>query len=274
LDCTAVIIHHKKKAVTMSIQTKMKYLLTIYVVVLAALLVCLAATPLLIQKGIFITQRFLIGEDSLESLLIMILMVTSFFMIKGFKNVLKAYRHMANQAGIEKSRLEGRLSEAFSYIGTVNVEMKEIHSILNSVEHYPKTKKEFKLLMKELTVKLMAFTGAPWMVIRLIDRGCGRTITEHAEIGLQDNLPFPIIGNRAILENRLVDGMRTIHSSQHDLALQTVCILPAMPLSEESVMLTTAILNQIEMFFLLVSLYAADDMYLKDHHTEKANQIN
>lgn len=253
----------------MSIQTKMKYLLTIYVVVLAALLVCLAATPLLIQKGIFITQRIIIEEDSLESLLIMILMVTSFFMIKGFKNVLKAYRHMANQAGIETSRLECRLSEAFSYIGTVNVEMKEIHSILNSVEHYPKTRKEFKLLMKELTAKLMAFTGAPWMVIRLIDRRCGRTITEHAEISLKDNLPSPIISNRAILENRLVDGMRTIHSSQHDLALQTVCILPAISLSEESIMLTTAIVNQIELFFMLVTSNVDGENDVIDQDTDK-----
>ena len=239
----------------------------IYVVVLALLLLCLAATPLLIQKEIFITKRFIIEEDSLESLLIMILMVTSIYMIKGFKNILKAYRHMASRADLDKSRLSSRLLEAFSYIGRVNVEIKEIHSILNSVQHYPRTKKEFKELMKNMTAKLMAFTGAPWMIIRLIDRHCGRTITEHTEIGSTDNLPSPIIGNRAILENRLIDGMRTIHSSQHDLALQTVCILPSITLSEESIMLTTAIVNQIELFFMLVSSYTTGDKNIIDQDT-------
>ena len=57
--------------------------------------------------------------------------------------------------------------------------------------------------------------------------------------------------NREILEGRQVDGLRSIGPRQQNLELQTVCILPATPLSEEDVVLITAIANQIEMMFLI-----------------------
>lgn len=251
----------------MSMQTKLKYLRVIFFAVLVAIVSCLAATPYLIHKGISITRQFIIEEEAVESLLIIILLVISSLIFKGYTKVLKAHRHMANQAGIEKSNLTSRLSEAFSYIGTVNVEIKEIHSILNSVEHYPRNKKEFKLLMKNLAAKIMGVTGSPWIVIRLIDRPSGRTITEHTETGLKGDLPTSVIGNRPILEGRHVDGIRLVQSCQQNLTLKTVCILPAIPMSEEAVMLATAVTNQIEMFFLLVSLDGGGQNYLTNQPT-------
>ena len=137
----------------MSIQTKIKKLLLFYFSILAILLLCLLATPLLIQRGLTINSRFLIEEDVLESILIFFLICVSFVIFRRFTGLLNVYQRMADQSGAEKSMMVSRLSEAFSYIGTVNVEIREIHNILNSIEKYPRTKKEFKALLKRMSVK-------------------------------------------------------------------------------------------------------------------------
>jgi hypothetical protein len=59
------------------------------------------------------------------------------------------------------------------------------------------------------------------------------------------------MGNRAILEDRNVEGLRTIASRQKNLDLLTVCILPTIQLSDEESILVTAIISQIEMLFVL-----------------------
>ena len=237
----------------MSVQTKIKKLLLLYFFALAILLLFLLATPLLIQRGLTITQRFFIEEAMVESILIFILLSVSFIIFRRFTGLLNVYQCMADQSGAEKTTMVSRLSEAFNYIGTVNVEIRKIHNILNSIETYPRTKKEFKAFLKWMSVKIMDFTGSPWVVIRLIDKHCGRTITEHIEMDQErGQLPFNI-SNRAVKEERPVKDFRTIRSCPHKQTLLTVCILSTMALSEDTLVLTTILLNQIQMIYLLTA---------------------
>ena len=253
----------------MKANTKLKYLIGVNLALLFLLLLCVIAAPLLIQQGVSVSQRLIIEEDTLESLLIAVLFGVSFLTYRGFKRSLKAYGRMAKHFGEDKNRLASRLADAFHYIGTINVEIKEIQTILCGVDYYPQTKREFKRLMHGLTAKAMAFVGCPWIVIRLINRSNGRTIKEHAIEGSNVSLPGVAISNRSILEGRFVEGARVICSRQKNLSLLAVCILPAAPLSEEAVLLITAIINQIEVFFLL-SCTGFDHREPVTHHAETA----
>jgi hypothetical protein len=235
----------------MKMVEKLKFLITAYLSVLFFLLLSVIAMPLVIRHGLSLTHTFVIEEQSLEAVLIVILFGVSFFILKGFKRTLGAYERAAKRAGLDKSRLMSRLTEAFSYIGAVNVEIKEIQSIICGVEHYPQTKKEFKQLLDQLGGKVMAVAGAPWVAIRMISRCNGRTVKEHFVEARKGALPSATIGNREILEGRPVNKLRAIGARQQNLDLLTVCILPATPLSEEDIVLITAITNQIEMMFLI-----------------------
>ena len=235
----------------MGLVQKLKLLISAYLFVLILLLLSVIAMPMVIHHGLSITRRFVIEEQSLETVLIVLLFGVSFFILKGFKCTLGAYAQAVKRTGVEKSRLMSRLGDAFSYIGTVNVEIKEIESIICGAEHYPQTKKEFKQLLDQMGGKVMAVAGAPWLVVRMINRCSGRTVKEHFVEAHKGALPPATIGNREILEGRRVDGFRAIGPRQQNLDLLTVCILPATPLSEEDIVLITAIANQIEMMFLI-----------------------
>jgi hypothetical protein len=241
----------RSMAVAMETVDKLKHLISFYLMVLVFLLLCVIATPMVIRHGLPLTRELIIAEDTFETILIVILLAVSFFILRGFQRALKAYGRLADRQVRVKSRLVSRLAEAFSYIGTVNVEIQEIHSILGGVEHYPQTHKELKQLLDRLASKAMAVAGAPWIVVRMLSRCSGRTVKEYAIERQSGMLPAATIGNRAILEGHNVEGLLTIGSRQRNLDLMTVCILPKTPLSEEDIVLVSAILNQIEMFYLL-----------------------
>jgi hypothetical protein len=232
---------------------KFRYLIKFYLVLLVLLLICVALTPLLIRDGISVSRRFIVEEGTLETVLIVILFGFSFFILNAFKNTLKGYKHLAERAGQEKKRLVSRLTEAFSYIGTVNVELQEIQTILNGLDYYPHSRREFKQLLDNLAAKAMTVAGTPWVIVRIISRCSGCTVNEHSVERQKGLIPSVNMGNRVILEKGSVKGFRTVRSRQKNLDILTVSVLPARRLSREQIVLITAILNQFEMYFMLYS---------------------
>jgi arginine exporter protein ArgO len=112
---------------------KRNRLIGVYLSVLFILLLCVSATPLLIRHGLSLNRRLIVEEETLETLLIITLFGISFVILRSFMHTLEAYQRVVNQVGKEKSKLVSRLAEAFNYIGTVNVEIHEIESVLCGV---------------------------------------------------------------------------------------------------------------------------------------------
>jgi hypothetical protein len=241
----------KGTAAQMKTVIKLKRLITVYLSILILLLLCVTATPLIVRHKIAVTSTFIIKEQELETALIGILFGVSYLILKAFLRALKAYKQAADRIVNQKSRLISRLADAFSYIGAVNVEIQEIRSIVCGIEHYPHTKKEFKALLDRLAAKALVVAARPWIVIRIINRCNGRTIKEHSAERTSGSLPSSTMGNREILEGHPAEGLQMITSCQEDLSLLTACILPMPPLSEESRLLMTALVNQTQLLFLL-----------------------
>ncbi len=247
---------------------KLKCLIVLYLGALVFLLLSVIVMPLIIQRELLLARDIIIEEGILETSLIVILFGISYFILRGFKHTLKDHELVVGRAGEEKSRLVSRLTDAFSYIGIINVELQEIRSILCGVEHYPQTKREFNLFIDHLAAKAMTVAGTPWVVVRIISRCNGRTIKEYTAVRPKNVLPSACMGNREILEDRPSEGLRKIDTCQKNLDLLTVCILPAIPLSEEENILITAITSQIEMLFLLYRAGFLQQQSFNDH-TEK-----
>jgi hypothetical protein len=242
---------------------KIKFLTLFYFGILILLLLSVITMPLIIHRGLPLTMEFIIEEEVLETSLIVFLIGVSYFILRAFKHNIKTYERTVDNAGEEKSKLVSRLAEAFSYIGIVNVELHQIQYILSGVERYPQTKSEFNLFIDHLVTKAMTVAGTPWIVIRIIRRRDGRTVKEYAIVRSKGVIPSTTIGNREILEDRYVKGLRKIGSSQKNLDLMTVCILPKIQLSEEKNILITAITNQVELFYIL---YRTDFIHQQFFH--------
>lgn len=159
---------------------KYKKFVTFYLSALFLLLLCVIATPMLIRHNLSVTREFIIEEEVLETVLIIVLFGASWFILRAFKRSMISYKQAVSQAGAEKSKLVSRLSEAFSYIGTVNVEIQQIQSILCRIDHYPQTRRELKQIVHGLAAKAMSITGTPWIVIRIIVRSRCRTAYEYS----------------------------------------------------------------------------------------------
>ena len=230
---------------------KPNYLIGFYFSTLLVLLLCVSTTPLLIRHGIAVTDRFMIEEDVLETVMILVLFGISFLVMTRMMNRLNAYQQAEKRAVNEKLKLISRLTDAFRYIGRVNVEIQEIESALCGVAFYPQSKKEFRALVDKLALKAITIAAAPWLVVRMIDRNSGQTINEHAVQHPGETLPSVTMGNRAILDGARTDGLQMIGPRQQNLDLLTVMIFPATAISKEKNILLAAILNQIEMLFIL-----------------------
>jgi len=232
-------------------EQKLKFLIGFYLSVLVVLLLSVVATPLLVRHGLPLTHKFVIEEESLETILIAALFVASYLILRAFQRTLGAYEKAVYRAGRDKSRLISRLSEAFSYIGTVNVEIKEIQSIVCDITRYPQTRKEFKQCAENLAAKAMAMTGTAWIEFRLINPSNCRTIKAYAVAQQGVTAPAITIGNRAVVDGQHVEGLRTVVAHRSNPDLLTVCIFPQTPLTEEQIILLMAVASRIEMFFML-----------------------
>ena len=230
---------------------KPNYLVGFYFSILLILLLLVSTTPLLIRHGLSLSDHFVIEEEVLETAMILSLFGLSILILVRITKRLDAYRQQVKTVVNEKSRLTSRLVDAFRYIGKVNVEIQEIELALCGVACYPQSKKEFKRLVDQLASRALTIAAAPWLLVRMVDRRSGHTVNEHAVRHPGGTLPSITIGNRALLAGEPCDGLQTIGPRQKNLDLVTVFILPAVELEKEKSVLLTAILNQIEMLFIL-----------------------
>ncbi len=222
-----------------------------YAALLAGLFGTVCAVPILVEHGAALTPGFVIEEDVLETILIFSLFVVSFLIYKAVGRQMLAYRNAVKRSRARQSTLTSRLSEAFHYIGTINVELNHIMTGLCGVHQYPLTKRELKHQFQLMAIKMISIAQCPWGVVRMIHRNSGRTIKEYAFELQKGTLPKATLGNRAILEGRPANGMQTIGTCQDNLVVYTVFIFPEVHLAQEQLLLIAAIVNQIEMLFLL-----------------------
>lgn len=230
---------------------KFNAMIALYVAVMFFVLLFVLAVPLTIQRNLTITQELIIKEEIIETALLAMLFGVSFFILKRFKSTLNSYEKEFNRIGKEKSKLLSRLADAFRYIGTINVEIQEVQSILKSLDNYPTTRKEIKVLVNYLITRTMIIGKSSWVAIRMIDKRSGKTVYEDKVVRSGRKFPAAIIGNRELLENNRVPGLMTIITNKKNANLITACILPEVECSDEETILIKLIIDQIEMYFLL-----------------------
>lgn len=230
---------------------KRNLLIGCYVSVLIALSLGASAVPVLIRHGVPLTHSFILREETVEMALIATLFVISILIMRNFMRALDRDQCLIDRVGQEKSRLASRLADAFNYIGTVNVELQEIDTMLCGEARYPENRREFKALIDRLATQAMIIAGTDWLVVRTIERHSGHTLYEHAVARPRTRLPAATLGNRDILDDRRVAGLRTIVTCQCNLDSQTVFILPIGECNDVQTILLKALLNQLEMFLML-----------------------
>ena len=235
----------------------LRYLRAVFLAVVGLMLLLIAATPVLVPHGIALFKRFVFEEDAIETILILILFGVAYLASRAYRTAVTAYKKRLLRFAADKSVLAERLTDAFRYIGTVNVQLQEIHSAFSGLKRLPENRRQFKDLMGMFGGKILGMMNVDWVTIRIINRRILRTIVEHREVRKIQPVVDPHIGNRAVVEAKPVPGCVIVTDAKDNLSVMAACILPLDHLDKEETILLQALVDEIEMLFIISNLYPA-----------------
>jgi hypothetical protein len=224
-----------------------------YIVILTLLFLLIAGTPYLITKDILLKYNIFLAEELIEGFLIAALLVVGYFVSALYREDLRAYRSRIKELSFKKDDAESRLSDAFKYIGALNVQVDEIQSMFSALKKYPTAKRDFKNSFRFLSERVLSIVKVDWVVFRIIDIDSLRTVSEYSETRGKTVLLKRNISNKSIVTTAMVDGCNIISSDDANLFIKMFCIVPAEELTKTQENLIKGIVNTLEMLFIVYS---------------------
>ena len=247
-------------------KTKFRLLEGIYIAILVLLFSLIICTPYLITNKVSLTNNFLIAEELVEGLLIALLLVISYMVLARYRKELNKYRGQITEISVKKADVEGRLTDAFKYIGAVNVQVEEIQSLFLSLKKYPEDKKDFKDSLSFLAHKVLGIVNVDWVIFRIINVESLKTVREYSETRGNAVLLKHNISNKSLVVTNTVDGCNVISSDQKNLTVKMFCIIASGDyLTATQTRLVQTIVNALEMLFIIF----ASQYYRKGYFKEK-----
>ena len=231
--------------------SNIKLLERTYFWILLAIFLLIVFTPYIIRSGFTLLE-----EEIAEVVAIALLFLVGYGVLFLYRKEAKENRKDLKRLKQDKGVLENRLSEAFRYIGTVNIQIEEIKSVFSEIRKFPENKKDFQNILEYLAERTLSMVNAEWVIFRIIRTEDLDTLSENSETRGNAILLKHKISNRALASNEKFEGLTVVGSTQENFRIKTFCILPKDKLSSESKVFITAIVNQLEMLFIIfTSIY-------------------
>jgi hypothetical protein len=227
--------------------TQTKYMVIVYMFTLGLLLIVVVATPLYIRGHLYLTKKFILEEDVLEALLIATLLGLAYTVHRSYRRELENLKK--SNAGLIISH-----TEAFKYIGKVNIQLQELQAIFSEFQRYPETKSEFQRILSSVARNVRGIVNADWILIRIINQNNFKTITEQWESCAEATYQHIQISNRALAEGKTVEDVSIVRSRRNNLDVNVACIMPIKTLGREEKILIEAIAGELEMLFIIFTL--------------------
>ncbi len=238
-------------------KNRIRFTERLYVLILLVIFLLIVFTPYIIRSGLTIFE-----EQVVEVVVIILLFATGYAVLLLYrketaKNLLRINRLTQN-----KDDLENRLSEAFKYIGTVNIQIQEIKSVFSDVQKFPESKKDFGVISEFLAEKTLSMVNTEWVLFRIIDTKCLDSLGEYSKARGDRAVPRHKISNRVLVSDEAPKGFTVVESGHENFYIKTFCILPKVRLSRDNKVFIKAVVNQLEMLFLIFT-----SIYYKDSHS-------
>jgi hypothetical protein len=244
-----------------------------YLTLLTLLFALIISTPYLITKDALVRHHILIEEEFVEGFLIAGLLVVSYFVLGLYREELNNYRNYIKELSLKKADVESRLSDAFKYIGAVNIQVEEIQSIFSLLKEYPKDKKDFKNTFRFLSEKVLCIVKVDWVIFRIINMDSLRTVSEYSETRGNIVLLKHNISNKSVVTTESINGFSIISSDQTNLIIKMFCIVPSEELTTTQKNLIKTIVNTLEMLFIVFTSQYFRKSYFKQEAFDNAGSI-
>jgi hypothetical protein len=203
-------------------------------------------TPLIINSGISI-----IPEEVLEVIVIALLFGIGSVLLRQYRKEVEKNLLVCDNLTKINNNLEERLMSAFKHIGSVNIQIDEVRSAFSEIKKYPENKRDFKYLLQFFGIRVLCMTDADWVIFRIVDATNTTTLGEYCEARGDNAVINQKVSNKNLLENGSITGCKIIKSSQENFYIKTFCIIQTASLNRDQEILIKAIVNQLEMLFLI-----------------------
>jgi hypothetical protein len=228
---------------------KIRILRFLFITTSLLLMACAVATPLLLESRLLPMEKLVLDEDLLESILIAVLVSISAAVYALYRRELRSLRRQLASISDTNTALRERLTDAFRYIGTVNVQLHEIHSVFAKIIRYPESRREFKRLLAQISTEVLSAVDKDWMLIRIVSRVNLKTCMESWSTRPNRLPPAVCISNRAAMGANAPAHVEVIRSQRANSAAAVIFVFPLPRLSREDRILTEAVAAEIEMIY-------------------------
>jgi len=223
----------------------------IYLLALLTLFLLIVFTPYLIGSGVSLFEEELVEVAAIVFLFAIGCVVLLLYRKEVVRNLRELDRFKQ-----DKNSLELRLDEAFKYIGSVNIQVREIKAAFSDITKFPETKKDFRYILQFLTAKTLSIVNVEWVLFRIINTQNLDTLHEYCQTRGKAVILKHKIGNKELVSSAKPEGLTIVASGQENFHIKTLCIMPKAIITQDQRIFIKAVANQLEMLFIIfTSLY-------------------
>jgi hypothetical protein len=210
----------------------MDRLIVLYIFVLVVLFIVLIEIPFLVKSGVSI-----FSEELTELSLLSVVSLTGVFIYRSYRKE------------VEKKNVA--YMELMKHVGMLNRQVEQISSLSKLLKRIPESKNDMKLLLQEMTQRVLEVVPSDWAVIRVIDTRTGKTLTEQSASRGKAVLLKYEISNEELLEGGNIEGYSVLSSNQENIHIKAFCVIPQDKQSDEQKVLIRAIVNDVVLLYLV-----------------------
>jgi len=218
----------------------------LYIGFLALTVILIIFTPIFINRGLFFIE-----EEPFEAIIITLLFATGYLIYSAYKKESENAKKQLVIAEQNKKDMETRLTEAFRYIGAVNVQIQEIKNVFSHLDRYPENKQDIKYIFEYMAGNILGIIDVDWVLLRIINLPDFNTLREHCGTRSSAVMLKHQIHNKNLIKNNADDDYMALTSDQTNLNIKAFVIFPRTKITENQKILIKAIVNQLEMLFII-----------------------
>jgi hypothetical protein len=217
-----------------------------YFAILVIIFLLIVFTPYIIRSGFT-----LLDEEIAEVIAIALFFAMGYGILLLYQKEAARNRIELDRLKQDKGELERRLTEAFDYIGTVNIQIEEIRSVFSDIRKFPENKRDFRYILQFLAEKVLCMVNASWVLFRIVETQNLDTLREYSESRGNAVLPNHKISNKRLVAKEKLEGFTVLGSEQENFHITTFCIIPKEKISGDQEVLIKAVVNHLEMLFII-----------------------
>ncbi len=211
------------------------YIRYIYFAALTVLLLLVLFTPTLIHDGFSV-----VTEEMLEGICLLIITIAGFIIYSSLERHLRETR--------------SKYDDLARHVGALNLQTVQVEALFDEITKLPENKRDIKKILKSIALNVLSVITEEWVLVRIIDKASGRTLTEHIEVkdgsDTQANV-IPTISNKAILTDERAKEYSVYTSRPENTRVIACCVFPTHSLNKHQEVVIKAAVNSLAIIYLV-----------------------